>query len=108
MNANFVVLSALFVVLLVVFSPNLRQVAATGICLWAWPLCLLVSGVVGVLAGVWLGHHAMPGLFESGFLTALIFVCIAVFSASALTFFVYIEALPLACSQRLSEVVRLS
>lgn len=48
----YIVLSALLGVMLLVFSPNLRQLAAVGLCFWLFVICLIVSGIVGIYGGM--------------------------------------------------------
>ena len=77
-------LLALLAVMLLILSPNLRQLLATGICLWTWGFCLIISGVVGECIGSWYGSHVLRGhFFDSGFLQNLLvgygmIACVAV------------------------------
>jgi uncharacterized membrane protein YfcA len=89
MSATNIMLSALLVVMLFILSPNLRQLAAGGICLWIWVACILVGGFAGEFVGSRMAKR-MPG-FESGdFLSALASAYVVVVFVSVLTFlFVY-------------------
>jgi hypothetical protein len=64
----YIVLLVLLVVILIIASPNLRQLAATGICFWLFLICLIASGTIGLLGGVKIAVGAIPG--ESGYIYA--------------------------------------
>ena len=45
--------------MLLVFSPNLRQLAAVGLCFWLFLICLVGSGVVGIIGGLWVAGQVV-------------------------------------------------
>lgn len=60
-NATYyIVLSALLGIVLLVVSPNFRQFAAVGLCFWLFVICLIVSGIVGIIGGIRLAAVAIP------------------------------------------------
>jgi hypothetical protein len=82
-------LSALLGAMLFVFSPNLRQLAAVGLCFWLFLICLAVSGLVGIAGGIRVAgqvvhtqsgyvYTAPPALLASPFTMPL--VAVATFS----------------------------
>jgi len=82
-------LLALLAVMLLILSPSLRQLLATGVCLWTWLLCLLFSGFVGELVGASFGRNVLHGhFFDSGFLQNLMAGCCLVVGVAVLTFIV--------------------
>ena len=83
------VLSALLAVMLVILSPNLRQLGATGICFWTWLLCLGFSGFAGELVGASFGRNALSGhFFDPGFVIILMVCDCIVVSVAVLTFII--------------------
>jgi hypothetical protein len=92
MSITNVLLLTLLVVLFLILSPNLRRLAATGVCFWVWIASLALSGIAGLIGGYWLARvifpdraGAMAGFYIPITLLALPFTLMIV---SVLTFIV--------------------
>ena len=89
MSVTNIILSVVLLILVAFISPNLRQLAATGISLWIWLLCVCFSGLIGEFVGAAFGRNVLRGhFFDSGFLQNLLACYFIVASVAVLAFIV--------------------